>query len=261
MSRDFEPLKDEYQARWANMAVAPEHKSQVIAAAHKIIAGRDKYKAIEAELGVPWFFVGLVHYREANCNFFCHLHNGDPLTDRTQHVPKHRPLTGSPPFTWHESTLDALKMRGLHRKSIDGLERMLFELEEYNGEGYRNEGVTSDYLWGWTNQHDHGRFVADHVYMSTAHGSQAGVAPVFAALVVMDRSISFEPPAAPSPPPAQPEPQAQPEPSGAPQQPPQAPALELSELEPNMLLRFLAWLYDLLLRFLKALLEQLKGRL
>jgi lysozyme family protein len=59
---------------------------------------------------VPWELIAALHEREAGGSFKGHLHNGDPLTGRTYHVPAGRPAKGSPPFTWEASAIDALTM-------------------------------------------------------------------------------------------------------------------------------------------------------
>ena len=48
-------------------------------------------------------------------DFNRHLHNGDPLSSRTTHIPQNRPVKGKPPFTWEESTIDVLKHKRLDR--------------------------------------------------------------------------------------------------------------------------------------------------
>ena len=69
---------------------------------------------------MPWYVVGLIHTMESSGNFAAHLHNGDPLSARTTHVPAGRPKAGAPPFTWEESATDALTMQGFAK--LEGLE-------------------------------------------------------------------------------------------------------------------------------------------
>jgi lysozyme family protein len=45
---------------------------------------------------VPWYLVGIIHYRECSLYFSRHLHNGEPLTERTRRVPAGRPASGGP---------------------------------------------------------------------------------------------------------------------------------------------------------------------
>ena len=57
--------------------------------------------------------LGIIHSLEAEFNFNTHLHNGDPLSAQTVHVPRGRPPTGNPPFQWLDSAIDALTMHDL----------------------------------------------------------------------------------------------------------------------------------------------------
>ena len=64
----------------------------------RILDHRETYRAVGAELGIPWWFVGIIHGLESSFDFGCHLHNGDPLTGA--HRPGARgggPRPGSPP--------------------------------------------------------------------------------------------------------------------------------------------------------------------
>jgi hypothetical protein len=46
---------------------------------------------------------------EAGFQIDTHLHNGDPLTRRTVHVPNGQPVVWNPPNDWESSAKDALK--------------------------------------------------------------------------------------------------------------------------------------------------------
>jgi lysozyme family protein len=157
--------------------------------ANKIIAAEEKYKAVQAQIGVPWFFIGALHMRESSCNFSTHLHNGDTLNARTTHVPAGRPTDGSPPFTWEESAIDALKLKSLHRVPSWPVERMLYHAEEFNGWGYAYKRVNSPYVWAGTNHEQSGKYVADRVWDANANDSQLGVAAVLIRLGEMRPDI------------------------------------------------------------------------
>ena len=89
-----------------------------------IAANEAVYHRAGDDLNVPWHFVGILHSLEAACNFGCHLHNGDPLTHRTTHVPAGRPEHPDPPFAWWTSANDALvgaHLNALHDWSLAGL--------------------------------------------------------------------------------------------------------------------------------------------
>lgn len=189
-----------YADLWQRMTILPHRLAAVQAVAHKIIGYKDRYRKLELQTGIPWFLIGVLHYRESDCNFHCHLHNGDPLTKRTVQVPAGRPKApAEPPFTWDESALDALTMRGLENVHQWVLERFAYESEGYNGWGYwfkvepaTGERVTSAYLFGATNLHATGKYVRDHVYDPDAPEPQIGVMAILQVLMKLDPSVSFK---------------------------------------------------------------------
>lgn len=172
-------LEDKYQQLWDTCEIT----RNVDYAARKIIAGRSVYEKLQARTGVPWIFIGALHMRESSCNFGTHLHNGDSLSRRTRHEPKGRPK--APPangtqYTWLESALDALEIKGLVNSDIAWtIPRILYEGERYNGFGYRNPGKPlSPYLWAGTNHYTKGKYIADHRYSSSAVDQQPGIVPL-----------------------------------------------------------------------------------
>lgn len=173
----FHDLEDEYQRLWDTMKITKLQKSMV-KQVNQILAGRDQYESVEKETSVPWWFVGIVHVLESNGDFSTHLHNGDPLKDRTKHVPAGRPKHGSPPFTWHESAVDALEMHGFDNIKYWTIPRILFELERYNGWGYRmhHDHVLSPYLWSGSTHYTKGKYVRDGKFDDDAVSKQVGCA-------------------------------------------------------------------------------------
>ena len=101
-------MKIDYQTLFNKAQVDYSHLEEIVDRAFFIRMNRARYDKVAAIAKVPWYVVGAIHSLECNCNFECHLHNGDPLTARTVHVPKGRPIAGNPPFTWEESAVDAL---------------------------------------------------------------------------------------------------------------------------------------------------------
>jgi len=122
---------------------------------------------------------------EGSLNFNTHLHNGDPLTHRTNHVPANRPLTGNPPFTWEDSAVDALSMRNLNKVTDWSLPSLLYHMEAYNGFGYRSQDppINSPYLWSYSNNYGAGKFVADGKYDPDAVSKQCGAAVILHQMV------------------------------------------------------------------------------
>lgn len=171
-------LKDEYQRLFDTCMIRSEKARQVETILSKIELNRNRYAAVGDPLGIPWYFVGVIHNMEASLNFKTHLHNGDPLTQRTVRVPAGQPKTGEPPFTWEESAADALKLERLHGLNDWSLPTTLFRLEKFNGFGYRTKHpeVLSPYLWSFSNHYTRGKFIVDGKFSSTAVSAQCGAA-------------------------------------------------------------------------------------
>jgi hypothetical protein len=131
---------------------------------------------------------------ESSLDFRKHLHNGDPLTARTVHVPAGRPPDGEPPFTWEESAGDALRLRRIPRWDDWTVPGVLYQLEGYNGWGYRlyHPHVLSPYLWSYSGHYSSGKYVADGRWSDTAVSKQCGAA-VIVRRMAERRLIEVEP--------------------------------------------------------------------
>lgn len=186
----FSPLEAEYARRWAAMTITPSRLATIDAMARKIIAGKARYRAVEAATGVPWAFIGVLHSRESGCDFRGVLHNGEKILGtgrKTRLVP-----AGRGPFEiWEEAAQDALAIKGWKPGFPWSLPRCLFEGERFNGFGYRMRGVPSAYVWSGSNQYVRGKYVADGVWSATAVDKQIGIAPVMARLLELDPDVSF----------------------------------------------------------------------
>jgi lysozyme family protein len=178
-----EKLANEYQTLWDTLEVTGKSASEAIEKnLLRINANMPVYQEVERQSGKPWRVVAVIHYRESSFNFNKHLHNGDPLTERTKRVPRGRPVAGKPPFTWLESAVDALRMKP--SPNIWTIAETLYFLETYNGFGYRNlhPEVLSPYLWSWSTHYKQGLYVADHVFNPLAVDMQCGCALLLQAL-------------------------------------------------------------------------------
>ena len=153
--------------------------------------GTSRYKKVEAQTRVPWWFIGVLHLMEADCNFTKHLHNGDPVSGRTVHVPKGRPVTGQPPFMWEDSAADACLLEGWTHDNVarlpDGepdwtLPTVLWRLENWNGWGYFLKGIRDPYLWAGSNLEEKGRFVEDGEFAPERWSDQIGAAVILKAM-------------------------------------------------------------------------------
>ena len=132
-----EALRREYRDLFNRCIIRSENAQAVDANIARLQANKARYQNVSETLGIPWGFVAVIHNMEASLNFTKHLHNGDPLTGRTVQVPAGRPKNGNPPFTWEESASDALTMKGLSAETDWSLAGTLYQLERYNGWGYR----------------------------------------------------------------------------------------------------------------------------
>jgi lysozyme family protein len=139
-----------------------------------------RYLAIEKPTGVPSAVVFVLHGRESTWDFSRHLHEGSPLTGRTKNVPKGRPKTGTPPFTFEESALDALQYDGMGGKNWLSLGDGLQAIEAFNGLGYQkyHPDVPSPYLWAGTGLYTSGKYVADGKWSASAVDKQLGAAAI-----------------------------------------------------------------------------------
>ena len=179
----FSQLKPGYEALYAGCQIRPEYAGQVEWHRKMLLKNRKPYEAVEQATGAPWWFVGVVHALEGTFNFATHLHNGDPLSTRTTHVPAGRPAVWNPPSDWASSAIDAITYEGFAHQADWSLARTLYRFESYNGYGYYAKGVNSPYLWSFSNQYAAGKFVADHKYDPAAVSKQCGAAVMLKALV------------------------------------------------------------------------------
>jgi len=175
-----ESLRREYEDLFNACVIRPQRAGEVEATIQAILGNRKRYQAVSEAIGIPWHFISAVHSMEAGLDFRRHLHNGDPLTARTVQVPAGRPKNGSPPFTWEESAADALTLRRLNEWTDWSLAGTLFQIEGYNGWGYRlkHPHVLSPYLWAGSNHYTSGKYVSDGTWSDTAVSRQCGAAVI-----------------------------------------------------------------------------------
>lgn len=181
MSFSFQSLKQEYADLYSKAEFDGRFDTKIKNQVNKIKNNQDRYKVVQEETGVPWYVVGLIHNMEVSLRFNGHLHNGDPLSGRTVNVPKNRPKSGSPPFTWEESAIDAMKERiqgSWKNISTWSIPSILWRGENYNGWGYRKyrEPVKTPYLWSGTTIYKKGKYISDGSWDSNAVSQQIGMA-------------------------------------------------------------------------------------
>ena len=184
-------LSREYATLFTTAAIRPERVALVSRLADRIFAdaAMARYQEVARATGVPAHVVGILHSLEGGLDFSRHLHNGDPLTARTVHVPKDRPASGTPPFAWAESAIDALTLHRLDAWDDWSVPGTAYVLERYNGFGYRlrRPSVPNPYLWSFTTAYTSGKYVADHVWSDTAVSRQCGGMALLRAMAAAGR--------------------------------------------------------------------------
>ena len=185
---DYAELKSEYAQLWASMEIRPDKSELVMRIARKLIRHKAQYIAVEARSGVPWFVIAALHNRESDASFATYLGNGEPLDRRTALVPK-----GRGPFdSWEAGAVDALALDGLDQVKAWSPERACFEVEKFNGFGYRRRSVPSPYLWSFSNHYARGKYVADGRFSPTHVDEQCGAIAVLKAIMELDGSARFK---------------------------------------------------------------------
>jgi lysozyme family protein len=166
-------------AMYGSCEIKPERLAAVKARCELLLANKARYDAVAAEVKIPWFVIACAHSLESDVSFKHHLHNGDPLTARTVQVPAGRPKaapkSGST-YTWEESALDVLTMKGYTDWGDVDIGFMLDKLERYNGIGYRSRKIYTPYLWSFSQFYQAGKFVADGKFDASAVSGQCGAA-------------------------------------------------------------------------------------
>lgn len=178
-SSNFLILRDEYIRFFLRAEIRPTKASYVCEQADMALENRARYEDVGAPHGIPWWFIAGIHMMESNFSFDGHLHNGDPLSDRTQNHPPGRPKNWGPSSTWEDSAADALtgtSYIGFGGQTDWSLPRALWRWEKYNGFGYRDNYTPTPYLWGHTTIYLQGRFTRDGVFDAGATSVQCGVA-------------------------------------------------------------------------------------
>jgi lysozyme family protein len=187
---DKTALSAENEQLFSQAIIDPSRMSELERTVDLIKANKARYQTVEAATGVPWFIVALVHFAETAGSFATHLHNGDPLSSRTVHVPIGRPAEGNPPFSWEDSAIDAVRLQGWQNEpgGFSTVGVLLFRLEGFDGYGYHSRNVRSPFIWACTNLYISGKYVADHVFDPNVKQKNCGLAALLKLL--MQRQIA-----------------------------------------------------------------------
>lgn len=188
MSLTPENTRAGYTALWKKMQIRPDKKEGFDRYARLIAVGKPQYEEVEKATGAPWWFIGIIHLRESNCNFNTALHNGDPLRDRdgtplkTVHVP-----AGRGPFaSWADAAIDAIRLQGLDKVQTWDIPAALYHFEAYNGFGYVRYNTNSPYLWAGTNLYSRGKFIADGRFSALFIDPQPGAAAMLMSMILLN---------------------------------------------------------------------------
>lgn len=182
---DLNALKAANARRWANAKSIRNFDG----VARALVAAKSRYLTVQARTGVPWYFIAIVHEREASQSWTRSLAQGDPWNKVSVHVP-----AGRGPFaSWEDAAVDALvRCSPFAAKNTDwSVGGLLTEAEKYNGLGYAAKGVPSPYVWAGTNQYSSGKYVRDGVYDPNAVDRQLGCAGLLLAMMAIDPIITF----------------------------------------------------------------------
>jgi lysozyme family protein len=158
---DFSPWAN----RFSKMKIRPQYADDVQAMAKKALSYKDShYIPVQKATGVPWYVVACADALEGNFGHEKYLGNGEPLSRKTQKVPKGRgpflDKNGKP--SWLVGAIDSMTYgtRYYPVKDFDGsVGYVLYFLEMHNGPGYYNKGKPSPYLWSYSDQYSKGKFI------------------------------------------------------------------------------------------------------
>ena len=170
--------QEKYSKMFSELVINPAKLPEIKAVAAQILTGKERYLALEKISKVPWYVIGMIHSLEASCNFTKHLYNGDPLTARTVQVPKGHPKEGTPPFTFEQSAIGALKLQGLIAEKDWSIGNILHILEGFNGYGYTkyHPEINTPYLWSYSQFYKKGKYGSDGKFDANLVSKQPGVA-------------------------------------------------------------------------------------
>lgn len=184
----MQSLCERNNALWNCCVIKPDRAHEVLLVSNKIFLNSESYRAVESLTGVPWIFVGMVHYREADFNFGLSIAQGDPWASVSRHVPR-----GRGPFkSWHDAAVDALiRCAPFAAKWKDWTPGGLLTIGEmYNGTGYEQyHDENSPYNWGATNHEERGKYEADGKYNPAAWDNQIGLAAILSMLLRQNKEV------------------------------------------------------------------------
>lgn len=181
------------QKRWNDCHISADKGPAFKAVADRLSApdAKVRYQAVEKRTGVPWWFVAVVHEREASQRWDRSLAQGDPWNKKSTHVPANR----GPFNSWEDAAYDALvNCAPFAARNKDwSVGNALTMLEKYNGLGYYKKGIPSPYIWAGTDQYTSGKYIADGKFDANAVDQQLGCAGLLKFMGIGKTSITPSP--------------------------------------------------------------------
>ena len=188
----FGAMAEEYRILWDTLNVRQSRIGEIDAVVDRIHGHEARYNTVAQATNIPWYVVAVIHYLESDLDFSVHLHNKDPLTGYTINEPTGRLKTHEPPFTWEESAIDALTYDGLSAISDWSIEKIAYQLEAFNGFGYRRHhpNVKSPYLWSFSNHYEKGRYIGDRHWSEESVSDQCGAMVLICQMIARNIIVS-----------------------------------------------------------------------
>jgi lysozyme family protein len=181
---------NDYESAFWEATLRPEWTNQLDSVLSKIIDARPRLERVAQPAHTPWYIIGVIWSLETGGNFSVHLHNGDPLSHQTVHVPAGRPEIWPPPpgvDPWEYSAADALSLSKLTNLEGLPLGDVLGRMERFSGLGYQKRGLFSPFLWTGTDLYEKGKYVSNAEFAADAVSKAPGAAALLRRL--HDRKI------------------------------------------------------------------------
>ena len=171
-----------YRDAYEKAEVLPEAQGLLQTTCDRIMLHKAEYELAVKDTAIPWEFPALLHCLEADNDMRCQFFNGAAWYLKITVWPKQ---TVGPWKNWQEAAHDALYGEVKGFPMFSGMEdwdypRLFCRAECWNGPGYANMNLPSQYLLGLTNICvGVGKYVADGKYDPKAQTSDIGVIPLY----------------------------------------------------------------------------------